>query len=85
MRGLSVMSVLGLAVIAAWGSSRADADAASQIERGRYLISVSGCNDCYTPGYPESGGTTPSRTGSSVAQLALRGPGGPPIRPTCGT
>jgi mono/diheme cytochrome c family protein len=39
------------------------------IERGRYLVRISGCNDCHTPGWPESGGTLPERkwlTGSSV-------------------
>jgi len=28
----------------------------SQIERGRYLVKTTGCNDCHTPGYAESAG-----------------------------
>ena len=46
----------------ACGAAVAD-DAAAQkqvIERGRYLISTSSCNDCHTPGYPESGGMLPA-------------------------
>ena len=35
------------------------ADASALVERGAYLAVTSGCNDCHTPGYPESGGQTP--------------------------
>lgn len=38
-------------------------------ERGRYLVSISGCNDCHTPGYPQAGGKMPAAdwlTGNSV-------------------
>jgi len=41
----------------------------SQVARGRYVVSTSGCNDCHTPGYPESGGKLPESqwlTGSSM-------------------
>ena len=27
------------------------------IDRGRYIVRTSGCNDCHTPGYAASGGT----------------------------
>lgn len=30
------------------GTSRADE---AQVERGRYLVQISGCSDCHTPGY----------------------------------
>ena len=30
-----------------------------QIEQGRYIVTVGGCNDCHTPGYLLSGGNTP--------------------------
>jgi mono/diheme cytochrome c family protein len=30
--------------------------AANQVERGRYLVKTTGCNDCHTPGYIESAG-----------------------------
>jgi mono/diheme cytochrome c family protein len=39
------------------------------LERGRYLVRISGCNDCHTAGYPESGGKIPQDqwlTGSAV-------------------
>lgn len=36
-----------------------DAAASALIERGRYLIKTSGCNDCHTPGYIMSEGRVP--------------------------
>lgn len=50
----------------AFGAPATDAGA---LERGRYLVSISGCNDCHTAGYPESGGKVPQEqwlTGSAV-------------------
>jgi mono/diheme cytochrome c family protein len=44
--------------------------AATQIEAGRYMVKVGGCNDCHTPGYVESNGAAPAEadwlTGSPV-------------------
>src|SRR3569623_134852 len=28
-------------------------------ERGRYVVATAACNDCHTPGYPQSGGMLP--------------------------
>jgi mono/diheme cytochrome c family protein len=33
------------------GASAAASAAETQIERGKYLVTISGCNDCHTPGY----------------------------------
>jgi mono/diheme cytochrome c family protein len=43
-RALLAASVVGLATV------MADADEA-QIARGKYLVTIGGCNDCHTPGY----------------------------------
>jgi mono/diheme cytochrome c family protein len=32
-----------------------------EIERGRYLVAISACNDCHTPGYLATGGKTPEK------------------------
>lgn len=50
-------------------------DAAS-VERGRYLVKVSGCNDCHTPGYPESDGNVPPEQWLTGAAFGWRGPWG---------
>lgn len=39
----------GFAIAVMWRGSAAAADV--QVERGRYLVQLGGCNDCHTPGY----------------------------------
>jgi len=46
------------------------------IERGRYIARIAGCNDCHTPGYPESGGKVPERDWLVGSSLGWRGPWG---------
>lgn len=52
------------------GVVNARVQSTSQIETGRYLIAIGGCNDCHTVGYNESGGREPAEderlTGSSM-------------------
>lgn len=39
------------------------------VQRGKYIVQISGCNDCHTPGYAQNGGNIPVTewlTGSSV-------------------
>ncbi|WP_335342743.1 c-type cytochrome [Sedimenticola sp.] len=47
-----------------------------QVERGRYLIATSGCNDCHTPGYPESGGKVPRSEWLTGNPVGFEGPWG---------
>lgn len=46
------------------------------IERGRYLLSVSGCNDCHTAGYAEKGGNIPESECFLGSAVGFKGPGG---------
>ena len=50
--------------------------ASSQIERGRYLLVVGGCNDCHTEGFAASAGKTPEKEWLTGSALGLRGPWG---------
>jgi len=50
--------------------------AAASIERGRYLVATSGCNDCHTAGYAEKGGTTPQADWLLGDKVGFRGPWG---------
>lgn len=36
--------------------------AASDIDAGRYLTLIGGCNDCHTPGFAQTGGAQPAET-----------------------
>jgi mono/diheme cytochrome c family protein len=49
---------------------------ATQLERGRYLVRIGGCNDCHTPGYAQSGGKVPEAQWLTGDGLGCRGPWG---------
>jgi len=46
------------------------------IERGRYLTKITGCNDCHTQGYPESGGKIPEKDWLAGSPVGWLGPWG---------
>jgi mono/diheme cytochrome c family protein len=46
------------------------------VARGRYLVTIGGCNDCHTPGYAQSGGTTPEAEWLTGDALGWKGPWG---------
>lgn len=50
--------------------------AASDIEHGRYLVKIGGCNDCHTPGFPQSGGATPEAQWMTGNPVGYAGPWG---------
>lgn len=54
----------------------AASDDAALVARGRYLTVTSGCNDCHSPGYAESGGTTPEAQWLVGSPLGWSGPWG---------
>jgi mono/diheme cytochrome c family protein len=45
------------------------------IERGRYIVATSGCNDCHTPGYMKDG-TVPEPLWLTGNQVGFQGPWG---------
>jgi mono/diheme cytochrome c family protein len=50
--------------------------AANQVERGRYLVKITGCNDCHTPGYLESAGRLEESRWLVGSSLGWQGPWG---------
>src|SRR5690606_13104861 len=56
--GVAALCVAGAAavVLAEEGSG---VPSPTDVERGRYLVRIGGCNDCHTPGYPAAGGDVP--------------------------
>lgn len=50
--------------------------AARQAERGRYLVLITGCNDCHTPGYGASGGKVAEQDWLVGDTLGYSGPWG---------
>lgn len=57
-------------------AEQGNTSAAKSIERGRYLVKITGCNDCHTPGYAETGGKIPEQQWLTGGQLGWRGPWG---------
>ncbi|HEV7693728.1 MAG TPA: c-type cytochrome [Hyphomonadaceae bacterium] len=55
-------------------------EAASQIEAGRYLVKIGGCNDCHTPGFTEqmamTGKAMPESDWLQGADVGFSGPWG---------
>jgi len=71
--------ILLLTLLTAIASLAYAADAATSqqmVERGRYLVTVSGCNDCHTPNYPESGGKIPESDRLTGNSVGFQGPWG---------
>ena len=47
-----------------------------QIEQGRYLVTIGGCNDCHTPGYLLMDGNVPESTWLTGDSFGWNGPWG---------
>jgi mono/diheme cytochrome c family protein len=60
---------------ASWAAPEPEPDRAA-IERGRYLVRIGGCNDCHTPGYPQSLGQTPESDWLTGNPVGFLGPWG---------
>ena len=79
----AITTLLGLAALAgaatAVSNSRGEAPARAahgDVERGRYLTLVAGCNDCHTPGYAEAAGQVPESQWLIGDAVGWQGPWG---------
>ena len=53
-----------------------DSTAIDPVERGRYLVKITGCNDCHTTGYAELEGQVPESAWLQGDALGWKGPWG---------
>jgi mono/diheme cytochrome c family protein len=67
-----VLSLLVTLPVVAQERKKAD----PQVDRGRYLIRITGCNDCHTAGYAPTGGKIPEAQWLLGDALGWRGPWG---------
>jgi mono/diheme cytochrome c family protein len=67
-----------IAMLGVLGSTSVLAASASDkiLARGRYLVATTGCNDCHTPHYPESGGKIPQKQWLVGSPVGFQGPWG---------
>jgi mono/diheme cytochrome c family protein len=76
-RRAAVLLFLAAATAAGIASAQQPGKKASpDVERGRYLVQVAGCNDCHTPGYLESAGKVDEKDWLTGSPLGWRGPWG---------
>ena len=70
--------LFAVAATAAWSAGAADKGppGTAQLDRGRYLVRIGGCNDCHTPGYAETDGKIPEAQWLTGDRLGWRGPWG---------
>ena len=54
-------------------TSNADSAMKTDIERGRYLVAISGCHDCHTPGFMTQGSKVPQKDWLTGGTLGWRG------------
>ena len=72
----SLTVLLSLAFLPYSAVFAATGENAQVIERGKYLVSISGCNDCHTTGYAESGGAIPAEKWLTGSSVGFQGPWG---------
>lgn len=69
-------TLAAIAVASMLGPQVASAADPATIARGKYLITISGCNDCHTPGGMEKGPGVPLQDWLTGVPVGLQGPWG---------
>jgi mono/diheme cytochrome c family protein len=72
---LLATSAIVLAIVAVRANPAAGRGDNTQIERGKYLVQLGGCNDCHTPGYLLGKPDLSSYLGGSDVGLEVQGAG----------
>lgn len=76
-RFLFAVAVSSLALVcAALPTTAANAADSDSVERGRYLVTIAGCNDCHTPGYAPMDGRVDESLWLTGDAFGWRGPWG---------
>lgn len=73
---LPLVLVAGLAGPVQAGQGEDASKLGREVARGRYLVAISGCNDCHTPGYMESGGKVAEAAWLTGSSVGFSGPWG---------
>lgn len=73
---MRLIYVVPVVVLAAGGAVISATTQDRDVERGRYLSIIGGCNDCHTPGYLEKSGAVPEGVWLSGSPLGFQGPWG---------
>lgn len=77
-RRIALAALAGLVIATGYSAGAAAGDAVqdARVARGRYLVAVSGCNDCHTANYAESGAKVPEKEWLTGVPVGFQGPWG---------
>jgi mono/diheme cytochrome c family protein len=75
-RTLGMFAVLSLVACVASAAEPPASKLSAEAARGKYLVQITGCNDCHTAGYAESAGKVEEVTWLTGDRLGWRGPWG---------
>ena len=73
---VALLAGLAAAALPAAAQDKAKKKLPDDVARGRYLVQITGCNDCHTPGYAPSNGTVDEKLWLTGDILGFRGPWG---------
>lgn len=76
LASLATLCALFLATDAPAQTAAVVKEPATQLERGRYLVKIGGCNDCHTAGYTQRAGQVPEKDWLQGDALGWQGPWG---------
>ena len=74
--GAILAVALGYQTLSAQAGKQTTSPNAQQLERGRYVVEIGGCNDCHTAGYANAGGQAAESDRLKGDTLGYRGPWG---------
>ncbi|WP_244883582.1 cytochrome c [Variovorax paradoxus] len=75
-RATAVLTVLLSSALAGAQTASSQKADKGEIQRGRYLVMVAGCNDCHTPGYAAKNGEVDEKLWLTGDALGWSGPWG---------
>lgn len=78
---LGSVAIASLVTAAAMGTRTPASERPADVDRGRYLVKIAGCNDCHTPGYMMTEGKVDERLWLTGEGLGWRGPWGTTYAP----
>lgn len=73
---MKTLARLALSLLAGLPAAAALAADSGAVERGRYVVSIAGCNDCHTDGYMETDGQVPEPRRLTGSAVGFSGPWG---------
>ena len=78
MNGTRYQTIIIIMAMSIWASIASAGQSSEDrlFAQGRYIVAISGCNDCHTPHYPETGGKVAESDWLTGSPVGFRGPWG---------